>query len=218
MSELVMLKKENRKLRKQLKGENLSLIRDIENYFNDFYIPKRDKIRIMNKILKDFNIRLNDDKHLWDSIINPRMYCDDYLLNYEKKDTSSIGIIKDNVPYFILVFCLIYLINDFKSSNFQSLFSPSLVEITSTSLLKNLSYFIFLFLIVFYARERIFIRYKSVDSRPIILYVLYLFSSMFVIGMIEEWFVLVIPKVLLYLGVLVSLLLIYFKPNFRFFK
>lgn len=216
MSELSNLKKENRRLRKQLKDENRSLFRDIDYYINDFYVPKSDKIRIMNKILNDFNMRLKDEKLLWNSIVNPRMYCDEYLLNYEKKDTTFLGLIKENTPFFILLFCIIYLITDFKNSNVQSLFDPSLVEITSTSLLKNLSYFIFFFILLISGREKIFVRYKSVDSKPIIFYLLYLLISMFIIGMIEEWFILFIPRVILYIGVIVSLLFIYFKPNFKF--
>jgi len=218
MSELSNLKKENRRLRKQLKDENRSLFRDIDYYINDFYVPKSDKIRIMNKILNDFNTRLKDDKLLWNSIVNPRMYCEEYLLDYKKKDTSFTGLIKENTPFFILLFCLIYLITDFKNSNVQSLFDPSLVEITSTSLLKNLSYFIFFFILLISGREKIFVRYKSIDSKPIIFYLLYLLSSMFIIGMIEEWFILFIPRIILYIGVIVSLLFIYFKPNFKFLK
>lgn len=218
MSELSRMKKENKRLTKQFKEENRTLLRDIDYYFNDFYIPKSEKIRIMNKILNDFNIRLKVEKLLWNSIVNPRMYCDEYLLNYEKKDTSFLGLIKENTAFFILLFCLVYLINDFQTSNVQSLLDPSLVEITSTSLLKNLSYFVFFFILLISGREKIFVRYKSINSKPIIFYMLYLFSSMFIIGMIEEWFVLIIPKVILYLGVIVSLLFIYYKPNFKFFK
>lgn len=68
------IKKENKELYKALQGENKKLMRDIEFYLSQFYIKSTEYHLIKNKVLKDFHVRLNDSKSIWDTIGDPQVY------------------------------------------------------------------------------------------------------------------------------------------------
>lgn len=211
MSEIKRIKQENKALVKQLKDENLMLYHDIESYLFDYKMKKEDRILIKNQILNDFISRLKDNKSVWDSIGNPQDYCDKYLIGLEKKDTSILGLFRRFLPSYLLIFFAFFLLENHFSLSQQMRLDPSMIEISSESVIKNLSYPMLGLIQGFDLRRKMFIRNKSLRLSSIAFFLLWVFITLFSTGVAYDVFVFVIPKIYIYIGIVISSLVAFME-------
>lgn len=167
--------------------------------------------QIKHQILNDFVGRLKENKSVWDSIGNPRDYCDKYLIDYVKKDTSILGLFRTYLPAYFLVFCAFFLIDNYLSLSQQMRIDSSMIEISSESVIKNLSYPILGLIQVFDLRRKIFIRNKSLRLSSLVFFIFWVFITIFLTGVAYDAFVFVIPKIYLYIGLFISSIIVYVK-------
>lgn len=211
MSEIKRIKQENKALSKQLKGENLLLYRDIETYLSDFEMKKQERLLIQNKILNDFIKRVEDNESVWDSIGNPQAYSDKYLIDIEKKDTSILGFFRRFIPSYLFMFCAFFLLENIFSMSQQMRLDPSMIEISSESFFKYLSYPMLGLIQVFDLRRKMFIRNKSLRLSSAVFFIFWIFITLFLTGVAYDVFVLVIPKIYIYMGIVIGSLIAFIE-------
>jgi len=207
MSEIKRIKQENKALVRQLKDENLMLYQDVESYLFDYKMKKDERILIKNQILNDFIGRLKDNKLVWDSIGNPQAYCDKYLIDLEKKDTTILGLFRRFLPSYLLIFCAFFLLENYFSLSQQMRLDPSMIEISSEGIIKNLSYPMLGLIQVYDLRRKMFIRNKSLRLSSAVFFIFWLFITIFFTGVASNVFVFVIPKIYIYIGIFISSLI-----------
>jgi len=207
MSDIKLIKQENKALVKQLKDENLMLYRDIESYLFDYKMIKEDRILIKNQILNDFISRLKDNKLVWDSIGNPQDYCDKYLIGLEKKDTSILGLFRRFLPSYLFLFFAFFLLENIFSMSQQMRLDQSMIEISSVSVIRNLSYPMLGLIQAFDLQRKIFIRNKSLRLSSVVFFIFWVFIMIFLTGVAYDVFVFVIPKIYIYIGIVISSLI-----------
>jgi DNA-binding ferritin-like protein (Dps family) len=211
MSEIKRIKQENKALRKQLKDENLMLYRDIESYIFDYKMKKEERILIKNQILNDFISRLKDNKSVWDSIGNPQDYCDKYLIDVEKKDTSFLGLFRRLLPSYLFIFFAFFLLENYFSLSQQMRLDPSMIEISSASVIKNLCYPMLGLIQVFDIQRKMFVRNRSLRLSSYSFLFLWVFITILLTGVTYDVFVFDIPKIYIYIGAFISSLIAFIE-------
>lgn len=211
MLEIEELKAENKQLRKQLKGENLRLYRDIEIYISYYEIKREELVNIENQMLIDFIQISNEGKNVWDTIGSPHEYCDKYLVNYEKRETSILLLLRKYIPLVLFFLSAYILMDNYFSVYQQNYIDPSLVQITSANLMKNISFSILYLFLVLDDKNKLFVRNKSLRIGSFKFLILWFIIYAVGINLMNDLFVFTIPKIYLYIVLLISLSLIFYN-------
>lgn len=216
MTELVMLKKENMNLRKQLKGENRKLFLDINYYVFRHDISKQEYQSLINEVLVDFTNRANLGENLWDTIENPKEYSDKYIDKYglEKKNW---GVLSRLYALLFIGFLSFYFIStNFFSPSSTMQNNPWLIEISSEGFIKCIAYSTYGFYYELLNRSNLFKQNKSFKFKNIFLFLAWVFST-FILLAISEMFILTItlPKVIVYLVMFICITLVYLLQKER---
>lgn len=194
------LKKENRELFRVLKDENRKLMNDIEFYLNQFYIKDTEYHLIMNKILKDFHLRLNSSTSVWDSIDDPQSYCDDLLEGYNKKDLSIYRIFINKLPMIVLMFFTLILFYGCTRQFTINAINSSMMEIRGIELLGALMISLIPFFTYFDNQSRMFVRSTVRTSKDLLIFLSGIFAYFLVGKALNEMIVLVLPKSIFIIG------------------
>ncbi len=219
MSELVMLKKENKNLRKLLKGDNKKLFLDIDYYISRHYTSKQEYRSIINEVLIDFTNRTNLGENLWDTIEDPKAYIDKYIERY-KLERKNLGIIASEYIFLIIGFICFYFISlNFLSPSTTMRSNPWLIEVSTEGLLKCLSYSTYGLYFELITKSSLFKKNKPFSTHKIllffawalILFIILAFSEMRIITVI-------IPKVIVYLVLFICILLVYLIQKKEYFN
>ncbi len=194
------IKKENKELYKALQGENRKLMNDIGFYLRQFYIKDNEYHFIKNQILKDFHMRLKETKNIWESIDDPKEYCDAYLVGYKKKDISIFGVFKNQMPLMMFMFLVYMLSNVFFPRITINMIDSSMLEVRGTDILASIIFSLIPFLNYFDEQSKMFVRNKIRDSKDILIFLGGIFAYILLGKFLYEMVILIIPKILLYIG------------------
>lgn len=200
MSELKIIKSENKELYKALQGENKKLMRDIEFYLSQFYIKSTEYHLIKNKVLKDFHVRLNDSKSIWDTIGDPQEYCDSYLVGYEKKDLSFYRVFINELPLITFMFFTMMISYGFYPKFTLNPFDSSMIEIRGIELLGALMISLVPFFTYFDNQRSMFIRSTVRTSKDLLIFLSGIFAYILVGKALNEMIILVLPKSIFMIG------------------
>lgn len=200
MSELKIIKSENKELYKVLQGENKKLMRDIKFYLHQFYIKNTDYHLIVNNILKDFHVRLNEDKNIWDTIGDPQVYCDSYLNGYEKKDLSIYRVFINELPMIMFMFFTMMLSYGFYPKFTLNPIDSSMIEIRGIELLGALMISLVPFFTYFDNQRSMFIRSTERTSKDFLIFLSGIFAYILAGKALNEMIILVLPKSIFMIG------------------
>lgn len=200
MSELKLIKKENNELYKVMQGENRKLMNDIGFYLRQFYIKNTEYHLIKNKILKDFHVRLNDDKNIWDTIGDPQEYCDSYLIGYEKKDLSIYRVFINELPLIIFMFFTMILSYGFFPRFTLNSIDSSMMEIRGIEIIGALMIALIPFLTYFDNQRTMFVRSTVRASKDLLIFLSGVFVYILVSKVLNEMIILVLPKSIFMIG------------------
>lgn len=200
MSELKIIKSENKELYKVLQGENKKLMRDIKFYLHQFYIKNTDYHLIVNNILKDFHVRLNEDKNIWDTIGDPQVYCDSYLNGYEKKDLSIYSVFINELPMIMFMFFTMMISYGFYPKFTLNPIDSSMIEIRGIELLGALMISLVPFFTYFDNQRSMFIRSTERTSKDFLIFLSGIFAYILVGKALNEMIILVLPKSIFMIG------------------
>jgi len=218
MSELLMLKKENKNLRKQLKGDNRKLLQDIEYYVFRHDGTKQEYQSLINEVLIDLTNRTNLSENLWDTIENPKEYSDKYIDKYglEKK---SWGILTGLYALsFIGFVCFYFISTNFLSPSSHMQINPWLIEISFQGFMKCIAYSTYGFYYEIMNRLNLFNKNKTFRFQNIFLFVGWVFITLILLGLSEMLIVTItLPKVIVYLVMFICILLVYLIQKKRVF-
>lgn len=194
------IKKENKELYKALQGENKKLMRDIKFYLDQFYIKNTDYHLIVNNILKDFHVRLNEDKNIWDTIGDPQEYCDSYLNGYEKKDLSIYRVFINELPLIMFMFFTMMISYGFYPKFTLNLIDSSMIVIRGIELLGALMISLVPFFTYFDNQRSMFIRSSVRTSKDLLIFLSGIFAYILVGKALNEMIILVLPKIIFMIG------------------
>ena len=200
MSELKIIKSENKELYKVLQGENKKLMRDIKFYLHQFYIKNTDYHLIVNNILKDFHVRLNEDKNIWDTIGDPQVYCDSYLNGYENKDLSIYRVFINELPMIMFMFFTMMISYGFYPKFTLNPIDSSMIEIRGIELLGALMISLVPFFTYFDNQRSMFIRSTERTSKDFLIFLSGIFAYILVGKALNEMIILVLPKSIFMIG------------------
>ena len=200
MSELKIIKSENKELYKVLQGENKKLMRDIKFYLHQFYIKNTDYHLIVNNILKDFHVRLNEDKNIWDTIGDPQVYCDSYLNGYENKDLSIYRVFINELPMIMFMFFTMMITYGFYPKFTLNPIDSSMIEIRGIELLGALMISLVPFFTYFDNQRSMFIRSTERTSKDFLIFLSGIFAYILVGKALNEMIILVLPKSIFMIG------------------
>jgi len=207
------LKKENRELYRLLKDENRKLMNDIEFYLNQFYIKDTEYHLIINKILKDFHLRLNSSISVWDSIDDPQSYCDELLEGYNKKDLSIYRIFINELPLMVLMFFALMLFYGYTRGFTINAIDSSMMEVRGIELLGALMISLIPFFTYFDNHRKMFVRSTVRTSKDLLIFLSGIFAYILVGKALNEMIVLVLPKVIFIIGLSLSILWMFIRRN-----
>lgn len=213
MSELKIIKSENKELYKALQGENMKLMRDIEFYLNQFYIKNSDYHFIMNQILKDFHVRLNVARNIWDNIGDPQEYCDSYLIGYEKKDLSIYRVFINELPRIMFMFFVIMLFYGYTRRFTLNSIDSSMMEVRGIELLGALMISLIPFFTYFDNKSRVFVRSTVRTSKDLLIFISGIFAYILVGKVLNEMVILGLPKIIFIIGLGISILWMFIRRN-----
>jgi len=218
MSELVMLKKENKNLKKQLKGENRKLFLDIDYYISRHSISKHEYQSLIKEVLLDFTDRTNLGEELWDTIEDPKAYIDKYIEKYELKKMKWEILTSLYILAFISIVCFYFISLNLISPSSIMLSNPWLIEVSTEGLLKCLSYSTFGLYYELIEKSSLFKKNKPFSTHKVLLFFVWA-MIMFVILAISEIKIITItlPKVIVYLVLFICILLVYLIQKKRIF-
>lgn len=216
MSELKIIKSENKELYKALQGENKKLMRDIEFYLNQFYIKNSDYHFIKNQILKDFHVRLNDARNIWDNIGDPQEYCDSYLIGYEKKDLSICRVFINELPRIMFMFFVIMLFYGYTRRFTLNSIDSSMMEVRGIELLGALMISLIPFFTYFDNKSRVFVRSTVRTSKDLLIFISGIFAYILVGKVLNEMVILGLPKIIFIIGLGISILWMFIRRNINY--
>lgn len=218
MSELVMLKKENMNLRKQLKGDNRKLLSDIDHYVSRYDISKHDYQLLINEVLNDFTDRTNLGENLWDTIDNPKEYIDKYINEYNVDRKSWVKIVGEYSTLFIGIICVYFIVGNYFSPSPNMQINPWLIEITSEGFFKCLGYGSYGIYFELITRSNLFRRSKAFDLKKTGLFFAWAITTTLLLSFANMVIVTVtLPKIIIYLVLLICILLVYLIQKKRVF-
>lgn len=218
MSELAMLKKENMNLRKQLKDDNRKLFSDIDYYVSRHDISKKKYQLLINEVLVDFTERTNLGENLWDTIENPKEYCDKYTNKYDVKKKSWGIVVRDYSLLFIGFVCFYFILTNYftPSANIQS--NPWLIEVGFDGFIKCIAYSSYGFYYELMNRSNLFNRNKAFRYQNVFLIIGWVFTTFILLAISEMYIVtFTLPKVIIYLILLICITLVYLIQKKRLF-
>ncbi len=100
MSELKLIKEENKELRKKLSKDDKNFMLEVEFWLERYQLSKYEYHDLLNQILEDGITKSEENKSLWDIIENPIEYCDRFLIGKVKKTQSK----KEEIGLMIILF------------------------------------------------------------------------------------------------------------------
>ncbi len=100
MSELKIIKSENKELRKKLNRDDKNFMDAVSFYLDQFQLSLFERQEIMNQIYRDVMNKIEVNNSLWFIIEDPIVYCDRFLWGKEKK----VKNIKEELVMFIILF------------------------------------------------------------------------------------------------------------------
>jgi len=100
MSELKLIKEENKELRNRLSKDDKNFMLEVGYYLDRYQLSSYESRDILNQILKDVISKSGKDISLWDIIENPIEYCDRFLIGKVKKTQSK----KEEIGLMIILF------------------------------------------------------------------------------------------------------------------
>lgn len=217
MSELVMLKKENKNLRKLLKGDNKKLFLDIDYYISRHYISKQEYQSLINEVLVDLTDRTSLGENLWETIVDPKIYIDEYIEKYELEKMEWEILTSLHILAFICIVCFYFISQNLISPSSIMLSNPWLIEVSTEGVLKCLSYSTFGLYYELIEKSSLFKRNKPFSTHKILLFFVWA-TIMFIILAISEMKIITItlPKIIVYLVLLISILLVYHSQKKRY--
>jgi len=200
MTDLKLIKDENKRLFKELKVENRKLMNDIMFYLNQFYIKDTEYHLIKNQILKDFHIRIKDKKSVWESIDDPKEYCDTYLVGYEKKDISVFGVFKNLLPVLMSTFFALLFSYGYSRRFAINVIDSSMLEVRGNEILAVVMVSLLPLITYFEDQRKMFVRNKIRNSKELLIFLFGVFAYVLVGKFLNEMVVLVLPKFLFIIG------------------
>jgi len=216
MSELVMLKKENMNLRKQLKGENRKLFFDINYYVFRHDISKQEYQLLINEVLVDFTNRANLGEKLWDTIENPKEYSDKYIDKYGLEKKNWRVLTRLYAVLFLGCVCFYFIFTNFFSPSSAMQNNPWLIEISSEGFFKCLGYSTYGLYFELLTKATLFKKNKALTTQKILVFfgwALLMFILLAISGM--NIVTITLPKVIIYLVMLICITLVYLLQRER---
>jgi hypothetical protein len=210
MSELTILKSENKKLIKQLKGDNKKLFSNIDYYVSRHDISKQNYQLLINKVLLDFINRSNLGENIWNKIENPKEYSDNLIKEYDGEIKTWKRIIGEYSILFISLICVYFIIdNIFTPSSFEQS-NPWSIEIDTIGLASCLAYSSFGLYYEMMMRSNLFKSNDAFRFQNVLLFMGWAISSFIMFGIFSLFiFTLVLPKIVIYVVLIVCIVIIY---------
>lgn len=218
MSELVMLKKENKNLKKQLKGENRKLFLDIDYYVSRHSISKHEYQSLIKEVLLDFTDRTILGENLWDTIEDPKIYIDEYIEKYNLEKTKWGILTSEYILVFIGFLCFYFIFTNFLSPSSNMLNNPWLIEISTEGFFKCLGYSTYGIYFELLTKATLFKKNKAMTTKKILVFfawALLMFILLALSGM--NIVTITLPKVIVYLVLFICILLVYLIQKKRTF-
>ncbi len=218
MSELVILKKENKNLRKLLKGDNKKLFLDIDYYISRHYTSKQEYRSLINEVLIDFSDRTNLGEDLWDTIEDPKAYIDKYIEKYNLEKTKWGTVTSEYILVFIGFLCFYFISTNFLSPSSNMLNNPWLIEVSTEGFFKCLGYSTYGLYFELLTKATLFKKNKAMTTQKILVFfgwALLMFILLALSGM--NIVTITLPKVIVYLVLFLCILLIYLIQKKRMF-
>lgn len=218
MTELVMIKSENKNLRKQLKGDNKKLFSNIAYYVSRHVISNQNYQLLINEVLVYFVDRTNLGENLWNKIENPKEYSDNLINKYEGEIKTWKRIISEYSILFISLICIYFIIRNIFSPSSVEQSNPWLIEVKTEGLASCLAYSLFGLYYEFMMRSNLFNSNDAFRYQNILLFVSWGFSSFVLIGVSSQYiFSFILPKIILYIGLTICVCIIYLIKKTRVF-
>lgn len=210
MSELKIIKSENKELRKKLNKDDRNFMMEVGYYLDRYQLSSFEYSDIMNQILRDVISKSDKDKILWDTIENPAEYCDQFLISKVKKSKSF----KEEIILMLILFTtltsLYVLIMNFTTSIPEVYVKEGTFVLTIGMSIKVLSIQLFSLVPIIIIRNKPFDqnRYKV---RFLSVQVLSLFFALLLGSIMEYSFVVNVDKYIIYGIVLIGMTILSIK-------
>jgi len=218
MSELVMLKKENKYLLKQLKGENRKLFLNIDYYVSRHSISNLNYQLLFNEVLVYFIDRTNLGENLWNIIKDPKEFSDKYIDKFSGEKKTWKRIIGEYSILFISLICIYFIIESiFSPSTFEQS-NPWLIEVDTKGLASCLAYSLFGLFYELMMRSNLFRNNDAFRFQNVLLFIGWGFLSFVLIGISSLFiFTITLPKLVLYFVLIIFIFIIYLIKKARVF-
>lgn len=210
MSELKIIKSENKELRKKLNKDDRNFMMEVGFYLDRYQLSSFEYSDIMNQILRDVISKSDKDKILWDTIENPTEYCDQFLIGKVKKSKSF----KEEIILMLILFTtltsLYVLMMNFTTSIPEVYVKEGTFVLTIGMSIKVLSIQLFSLVPIIIIRNKPFDqnRYKV---RFLSVQVLSLFFALLLGSIMEYSFVVNVDKYIIYGIVLIGMTILSIK-------
>lgn len=218
MSELVMLKNENKYLLKQLKGENRKLFLNINYYVSRHVISNLNYHLLFNEVLVYFIDRTNLGENLWNIIKDPKEFSDKYIDKFSGEKKTWKRIIGEYSVLFISLICIYFIIeNIFSPSSFEQS-KPWLIEVGTEGLASCLAYSLFGLFYELMMRSNLFKNNDAFRFQNVLHFIGWGFSSFVLIGISSLFiYTFILPKIVTYIILAVCMFIIYQIKKVRVF-
>lgn len=199
---------ENKTLRRHLNREYLKLFNEMDFYLRLHDLTTNQYNEITNKILVDFNRRLNEEEKIWESIDNPKNYVDSILMEHQVQENNYIvNILRKYGPLVIGIFSIYCIKSDIFFPLSERTADTLMLNFTFESLLRTFASILLFSMLIFVYYKQLFVQKKKI-LLPIILFLIYTAFLMYLEGIDKTiMFSFAIPIIVPYLTLGISILI-----------